>query len=357
LVLGCGSDDDSQGNPGGNDAGNDSTATGGTSGGGTGGTGGTSGTSGAGGGTGGTAGSGGNVGDAASDACVDCPTGSHFGYVVKEIKIPSSGSEATQFGLDLDGDGSADNQFGQFLVAMAGQGFDIQGSNNEAVQRGNILMLFDFQAPDFTTAAGAALTEKLGANPNPAACTNPNDLLTCGKHLLGTATFEIAPTSPTDRMVQGPIASGVFNGGPGKLFAQFALAGPTPIQLDLIGARIQAKNMSATGMDEVILAGGITQNELDTAVIPNMAAAFQAIVTQDCAGGPPSCGCTSSSQGSTVIQLFDANQDCNISVTELKTNPIFSSILSPDVKIDGVDALSFGVKVSTVIAKFPGIDP
>jgi len=350
-ALACGSDDDSNGKPGGKDAGadskTDSTATGGTSG--------DAATGGA--GAGGTAGSGGTAGDAASDACVDCPTGWHFGYVLSEMKVPTSSPEADQLSLDLDGDGNVDNQFGKVLATLMGQGFDIQGSNDEAIARGHTLTLFDFQAPSFTSASGAALTMKIGANPNPAACTDPNDLATCGKHLAGTATFDIAPSSPTDRVVQGPIDTSVFKGGPGNLFIQLAIAGTTPIKLDLVGARVEAKNPSATGLDEVILAGGILKTEIDTAFLPDFATQLQAAVTQDCPGTAGACGCASDSTGKTILSLFDADNDCVVTVAELKSDSLMNALLAPDIKIDGADALSFGVKLSAVQAKFPGIDP
>lgn len=287
------------------------------------------------------------------------PTGPHYGYVADTVVVPRNNSEAREIGLDLNGDKTIDNQLGMVLGTLAGQGFDIQTTLNEAVDSASIILLLDFQTPDFASTTGAGLRIKLGDNEMPVACTDPNVPTTCGQHLGGDGTFDIAAGSPADAGVDGKIAGGVFTGGPGDIPLQIALADADPIDLNLIGARAKASGISEDGMSEVILAGALTQTELDTQVIPNIQAQLPPIIAEDCvpADGPPDCGCMANSTGDTIISLFDTTpKDCAVTVEEIKTNSLIQSLLAPDVTIDGQDALSLGLKVSAVKGSFPGID-
>jgi len=289
---------------------------------------------------------------------VDPPSGPHHGYVADTVTVPENTSQAREIALDLDGNGTGDNQLGMVLGTLAGQGFEIQASLDDAVKQGDIILLVDFQTPDLANTTGAGMGIKLGANPTPAACTDPNDINTCGQHLMGGASFEIDPASPTDAGVDGKIAGGTFTGGPGTLTLQIALTG-TPIELSLIGARAKATGIAADKIDQIILAGALTQEDLDTKVIPAIQAQLPPLIERDCTDlqNPPDCGCASGSTGKTIIGLFDTTpKDCAVTVEEIKTNSLIQSLLAPDVTIDGQDALSIGVAVSTVSATFPGID-
>lgn len=279
------------------------------------------------------------------------PAGPHYTYVTDTVTVPANNSQAREIGLDLNDDDTVDNQLGMVLGTLAGQGFDVQGTLDEAVATGSIIVLLDMQTESFTSTTGAGLQVKLGDNPAPAPCTNPDDLTTCGKHLEGTGTFSISANSPPNAAVNGKIAGGVFSGGPGSISLQIALGGTEAIQLDLIGARAKATGISENAISEVILGGALSQSDLDTKVIPAIHAQIAPIITEDCTGtAPPDpCGCAANSTGKTVIGLFDTNpKDCTVSIEEIKTNSLIQSLLAPDVEIDGVDALSIGIKVTAV---------
>lgn len=278
------------------------------------------------------------------------PSGPHHGYVVDSVSVPEDKI------FDLDDDGVKDNQLGQVLNILTSQGFDIQGTLDEAVAQGTIILLYDFQAPDLASAAGAGLRIKLGDNPTPAACTDANDMV-CGHHLGGTATFDISPNSPANAGVDGKIAGGVFSGGPGEVLLQIALAGADPIDLNLIGTRAKATGISDTAIGELTLAGALTENDLNTKVIPAIHAQLNPIIAEDCAPVGNMCNCMADSTGETIISFFDDNpQDCMVTVDEIKNNGFIQSVLSPDVTIDGVDALSLTVTTTAVGASFDGID-
>lgn len=284
------------------------------------------------------------------DASPFSPSGPHYHYVVSEMLVPTNNTQSRDFGLDLSGDGTVDNQLGLVVGTLAGQGFDIQGSVTVATLQGDTILLVDLQTPSFTTTTGAGLAVKFGTAPNPPACMDPNNVATCGQHLRGNGTFAIAANSPTYPALVGPVASGVFSSGPGNLGLQLALfAGP--LTLDLIGARAKASGMTEQGMETLILAGAVTKTQFDTKVVPAIQAQFGPLIARDCPDPtqPPNCGCAAGSTGKTLLSLFDLQPpDCSVSVAEILNNSLIMALLAPDVTIDGKPALSLGVKAKLV---------
>jgi len=289
------------------------------------------------------------------------PTGMHTHYVVNKVQVPTNNTQSRDFGLDLNGDKTVDNQLGMVLGTLAGQGIDVQTSVDTAVAKGSIILLADVQTADFTSSSAAGFSLYLGDNAMPAPCTSTTDMV-CGNHLKGTGSFGIATDSPTDATLPGKIIGGTFTTStPGNITLKIALGGGAPISLALIGARIQASGMSATGITSAILAGAITKDDLDNHVLPAVHDQVIApILLKDCPGatasgpnGPPGCNCTSGSGGKQVIALLDTMPaDCTITLDEIKNNGLFSSLLAPDVTIDGMPALSLGLKATAVPGMF-----
>jgi hypothetical protein len=318
----------------------------------------------------------------------------HYHYVANQVNVPTNNTQARAYGLDLNGDGTVDNQLGMVLGTLSSMGFDIQGNINTSVAEGGIVVLVDFQTKDFNSSAGAGVSAFLGANPNPPACAGSADKFACTgsgstlscsgcqKSLTGTASFDIASGSPTNAALAGKIVGGTFTGGPGDLALQIAIGGQTPIELDLIGARAKASMISATAIGAtthpnntgglsmsnggVTLGGAITQDDLNNKIIPQIQQQLGPIILRDCCGaasspggatcnpnGTPPCGCTDGSTGKTILGLFDtAPKDCTVSVTEIQTNSLIMSLLAPDVTIGGKMALSLGVNITAVGATF-----
>jgi hypothetical protein len=297
------------------------------------------------------------------------PEGTHYGYVVSQASVPVDPKTATSYGLDIGAaksgtpDGTIDNRLGTVFGTLAMMGFDIQGTVTTAVNEGSIILLIDFQTKDFMNSNAAGLSVKIGANPMPAACTNPADPTTCGKHLTGTASFSIDPKSPADALVAGKIVNGTFNGGPGNIDLQIALGTTQPITLSLLNARAKATAITADGMTANV-GGALSVNDLNAQVIPAIADQVALIITRDCGTGtrtPPTCNCTGT--GATLIGLLDGKDgstpDCIISANEIAGNPLIKSLLSPDVcsakTCTTPDSLSLGIQVKTVKATFPAM--
>jgi len=282
------------------------------------------------------------------------PEGMHSHSVANKIFVPTSSTESREYGLDLNGDGTVDNQLGATLAALKSQGgFDVQTTIDKSVNEGSIILLADFQTKDFTSSAAAGIQVFLGKNPMPAPCNGSADT-TCAHHLDGTGSFDVDPSGPTNAALAGKIVAGTFTGGPGNLSLQIAIGGTMPIQLDLIGAKVKATGISATGITSAIFAGAVTKNDIDTKIIPAIQPQLETTIMRDCnmLTSPPTCGCTSGSTGATILSFFDANKDCSVSLDELKTNSLVMSLLQPDVTIDGQMALSIGIKATTVNATY-----
>src|SRR5690348_8073662 len=108
--------------------------------------------------------------------------GTHAHYVVDRLMVPTTNQQAQMYALDLDGNGTVDNQLGSDLATLQSMGADVQGSVDTAVNDGDILMLVDIQTTAFDNATGAGFSLYAGENPNPSPCSGPGDT-TCRHHL------------------------------------------------------------------------------------------------------------------------------------------------------------------------------
>jgi hypothetical protein len=295
------------------------------------------------------------------------PNGTHTTYVLDTVRVPSSPNDAQQIGLDIDGDGRPDNALGSLLASISSIGnIDIQASVDAQLATGGVILLADMQATSLTDATGVGLTLYLGdpATATPAPCTNPDDPSTCGQHLMGTGTFTVDASSPTDATVVGSNVGGTFTGGPGNLTLQLALsADAAPLTVPLIGARVQT-GVAATALSSGRMGGAITVDDINMHILPAVEDLITTVLAA-CTGGDPNCGCPDGSSAATVMSTFDDNGDCMVTLEELKMNTIISATLgNPDLDLldgsgnfnpnsDGVkESISLGVGFSAVAGTF-----
>jgi len=287
------------------------------------------------------------------DAPPDSPMaqGTHSHYVVDKVNVPTTTNQARMYGLDLDGNGTVDNQLGMVMATLTSQGANLQGITDHAVNVGNILMLADVQTSAFDNATAAGFTLYVGQNAMPAPCSSSTDTV-CRHHLAGTGTFDVAAT-PRDPELVGNFVSGVYTGGPGHLPVQVSFGAGQPVTFDLLGARVKVSG-SATAITSGIVAGGVSTNDVMTKIFPGLQVAFTAQVAADCTmlANPPTCGCTSGSTGATLLGLFDTNHDCAISVAEIAGNSLVQSLFAPDITLEGQMCLSLGVGFTAVPGTF-----
>ena len=283
--------------------------------------------------------------DATSDSAIDAMPVAHS-YAMDRILLPTQAGDGNKDGLDLDGDGNKDNALGNLLsatsAAVSGT-LNFQVTEDDAVASQAVIDLVDVQATDLTDAVGVSLTEYEGA---PAT----------------GGGVEVAAGSPTDGLMLGTISASAFTGGPGRATLTVLLFNSAPITLTLYGARSKIGSVSATGLASGILAGGITQDDMSTIVVPAFYAGISGQFAHDCTvgGTPPACGCAPGSPGAAYDDLFDRapTQDCMITLDEVKNAPLFATLLAPDVELPTAPGLpptpcfSVGVGFTAVPASF-----
>jgi len=289
------------------------------------------------------------------DARPDSPPAlSHYHYVVDSITIPTTSAQAHENGLDLNGNGTIDNQLGMVMGALTGQGIDLQSAATTAIGHGTVNQLVELRTTSFGDAAVAELAIYSGAAASPAACDGPSDT-TCRHHLDGNGAFSIATDAATDLPLEGAFTAGTLVAGPGRLTLFVPFSDRLPVQITLVGARVSATMAAPSTLGRLVLAGAVTQPDIDAKLLPALRDIEMANVMRDCTAllNPPSCGCASNTAGKTALMLFDISPtDCSVTVDELSTNPAIRSLFAPDVVIDGQRALSLGLGMTAVPATF-----
>lgn len=301
-------------------------------------------------------------GSSSSSDTPPVPEGTHYGYVVSGISLPTSDQLRAQVSLDLGSmsssklDGVPDNKLAG-LISLLSTGVDVQGAVSKAVDMGSILLLVDFQTKDLANSSAAGFSVKVGvsASAMPAPCTDASDMV-CRHHLGGNGMFTVDETASTDGVVAGKIVGGAFTGGPGDVTVQLSL-GASPITLNLLRARIQA-TISPTGIMNANIGGLLSQSEITTGLVPVVQTQANTLLSSSCtpvAGHP--CNCTGTA--ALLIIAADTNFDCQLSADEILAFPAVKGALAPDVcttsSCTTPDAVSFGVQVQAVKAAFAGV--
>ena len=303
-----------------------------------------------------------------SVACTPAAGATAARYVWNAMTVPLTASD---FAYDLNGDGRADNQLGNIAGALAGQGFDLQAGIDGAITGGQSITLVDEQSTDPTFGSDAC-----------AATDVVPGVAMAAPDFSGNGRFTIDGTVAPGHFF-GPIASGAFVSQPPPAQARvpvvvhklmLPLFGVTPV--DVYGARIQYVRAASGQLGGGQLNGAIRQEDIQTKVVPAVAALFNQKVTAD----PTSSGSMQ------LLSIFDnggtANAACGatcknldgscaaagdgqISDCEVGTNGIIKNVLAPDVQMFDAagnyhpnplntkkDSLSVGVGFTAVPALF-----
>jgi hypothetical protein len=181
----------------------------------------------------------------------------------------------------------------------------------------------------------------------------PNPVLT------GGGTFAVDPTAPSGTALRGSITGGRFLGGPGIVPLRLGLVpGDPPVQIQLVGARVQA-DCTNLGCSNGKIGGGVPTAEVDSVIIPALADAMQAVIDASCTISTPEL-CSAAARN--LLSVFDSNADFRITADELRANFLIAVLLAPDVDLlkangrpgnDGVnDSLSLGLGFTAKQAVF-----
>jgi len=286
----------------------------------------------------------------------DCAVGGPYDFIVNDLYIPTNSAEAQIIGVDVDGDGNIDNKLGQIMALLMAQGTgDPNTGINNDIDQGDLVFPLRLYADMFPTDASVIAVAYQGQPLSSAPLFN------------GTDVVDIEPGSPTDMTLGGDLQTGDLDCGPGQLLIPVPLMTQTvfvPLQL----ARIEGGPVTDTSWTDVMVGGGVTEQDMETLIVPALATYFNDFI----AANP------TSADAATIMDLFDANcvstipgcsavvngvGECTdnlptdtppvITVTELLCNALFNSAISPDVDSDGDgidDLLTVGFRIQAVSA-------
>lgn len=244
---------------------------------------------------------------------IEPPTGEVRRYVMSEQVLPTTNTQtrelAVLFDEDFD-DPVAQNQLGVVFSSLAFRTIDAGAASDEQIASGELALVAQVQFPDDAT-QGIAI-----------------ELDPTHEPLLGVPT-------------EMPLLL-----GPGTATIELSLFGEI-VPIELAGARVRLTTMNETTISGSI-GGGVNQATLDR-MIAGFERYLDAWIARECTGTPTSihrCGCAHTKEIEYEVDywldLFDANErDCTLSFDEIAKNSLITSLLTPDVTIDGKQALSF----------------
>jgi len=316
---------------------------------------------------------GGGGGTTSPNNCTAGAGGQTTKYVVSKAYVPT---DKSKFAIDVNGDGRPDNQLGNILGALSGQGLNVQEGVKKAIDEGSLIILGTETSSDasFTADTCAGFTIELGSLP--AGTTVPD--------YTGNGTF-MAGGEKSD-VFAGPITNGKFSSAfptTTKTPANVTIALPlipmaTPVTLKITAGQVTFARDSKGDLTGAELHGVIKDEDVRGKIIPNVA---ELLTTQINTPG--------SSTGADISRLFDnggkdeppecakgcktgvAARPCAlatdkiIDVCEVATSNLISNVLAPDVQMFDAagnyapnkanttkDSLSLGLQFDMVPAKF-----
>jgi hypothetical protein len=265
------------------------------------------------------------------------------GYVINDLLVPTTNDQARAYAIDVDRDGEVENQFGSVLATLASQGLEFQSPMDVSIATGAVVMLLSVQTTSLQNARGVKVRLFRGV---PKASPDLN----------GGGRFRVDKTAPKTEL-KARIKNRAIRTRAGNVSVSLPpfYPGLPDIRLDLVRGRIEG-SCKAKRCVKGKIGGALTSEDVDAHIIPALGAMARAYVAADCPTTPPD-DCPPNSAGSTMLNLFDANDDKVITDQEVRENSLIQSLLAPDLDLDrnGVrDALSVGFGFTARWAKIRG---
>ena len=280
-------------------------------------------------------------------ACVAAPTvhAANYmrNYIVDDVLLPTSDSQANSYAIDVDGDGHPDNSIGHVLAALAGAGFDFSGSLNAEIASGSIVYLVSLRSTDplFKNDPAAQATWCIGTPTTTPPKFDGTDNLSCSdtSGIFVAALSGGSFTSPAPATAPNPVSVDI----------DLAI-GTSNVTLPILNARLSFTIDADGNISLGQINGSIPHDNLLNAFVPAIAAACNADIQSD----------PSSTISTNCIDLFDTGctgfpsdaNDGEIEVCEVLENALVKSLLEPDVQVDDggtlVEANSIGFRFTAI---------
>lgn len=264
-------------------------------------------------------------------------------YLVNDVLLPTTSSLATSYAIDVDGDNHPDNNLGQILAALTGQGIDFAGLMDSAVGSGSIVHVVRLQSTDASLAndPSAQATWCVGLPMATPPLFNGTDNASCAETsgIFVAALAGGSFTSPSPATTANPVS------------LDFELAiGVANVVLPVLNARLSFETDAAGNISLGQINGSIPHDEYLNAFGPAIADLCNTSIQNDPTSNMAvSCkslydkGCT---------DFPDYAGDGLIEVCEVVESPYMQSLMAPDVQVaDGgalVDANSMGVRFTAI---------
>ena len=297
-------------------------------------------------------------------------------YVVNAVMVPEQRSD---YAIDLNGDGRVDNQLGNIIGALSGQGLDVQMGVDMATADGTLILLMSESSTDtaFQNDNCATSLVQIGQS-----TTNPD--------FTGAGHFTVDSTQQGGTFL-GPIKVGKFDSAPPATTKDPVtvsielplVSGAAPVLLKVQGAHLQYTRGSDGKITGGQLNGGIKSDDVQMNIIPAVATILSNKLMNDNPqtstdmqiasifdnGGKADPSCTSMTCKNPAYGpragMCAAAKDNIIDTCEVSTAGLIQNVLAPDVQLFDAsgnfkpnpmntmkDSLSIGLSFTAVGATF-----
>lgn len=264
-----------------------------------------------------------------------CP--SAIQMVLNSMTMPNSG---TTYAVDLDGNGTKDNQWGKMMGALSSfpnvSLTQVQIDSN--VKNSGFPLVFDIQAkPSILNTSTLSLRTFFAVDLD----SYPTDNFT------GNEAFGISSSSPTNLAIQGQIVNGSIQAGPGAMIVPLSFIGSAPVFVSLAKAQVNG-TITSKSIAAGQINGAIPITEVQTKLLPAMASWWDSQYKNT----------TDPTVKGNLKTMFDLNGDGTITANEVKSNLILGILIKADVDTDGdkkMDSMSIGFGFTSVTCKIIGL--
>jgi hypothetical protein len=293
------------------------------------------------------------------DCCPPCDPyeGDNTDFIVTQMVVPTVAASDTEIGVDLDGDGVIDNNFGRILGGLKqGTGDDLNQDMARDILSGEYILLTRMVVSAWPD-DDQILVQTLKGLTDPTMDATEDNFSGDGNAAIDMVVDRSLHTC-------GSLNDGYVTAGPGTLELPITLLGGSAY-LTLHGARVESTGpVTPQGFQDLMVGGGIDQATIDNQLIPYVALFLNEEIIGDPTGQwawvflstvDASCdhtlyGCENVVAGTGECSPWD-NDPTNppITPTELRCHALFSDGLKPDIDLDNdgvADVLSLGYKLS-----------
>jgi hypothetical protein len=283
-----------------------------------------------------------------------------FDYVFSKISFPETTAQAAALARDLDGNGTAENRFGNGTAMMAMTGGTLSTNVQAGIDNGLATNLLNVTIPanalDSTT---ARIQNAIVAEIAPAPCVGTGVNEMCGLHLKGNGQF-IVDADRRMTLIEGPFDGTTFRGETTRLtidlvFSRTPQVRGLPFTLSLENAKMEFTDLTVQGIAKGVIAGAMSPATLENTLKPQLADYFNTYLKTRCTPSllPPGCECIGFPEAMNLLTAVDTSpSNCAISPAEVTQNA--GQLFEPDVTINGVRMTSFAFGFTAVKASFAG---